>query len=112
MRFNTRGNCMSRIITVDEQFLQRKLTDEEVEELLKLRDMRDEDIDTSDIPPITAEPKQIVRGKFYRGPMICLTPDLHRYFADLSRQKGVPMHELVNKTLTEALAAVRPEVAK
>jgi hypothetical protein len=101
---------MSNLITVDEDYLHRKLTDEEIEQLLKLRDIRDEDIDTSDIPEITELPKNAVRGKFYRGPMVHLTEDLRRYFCDLSRRKGIPLNDLVNETLAKAIAVA--EVAK
>jgi len=101
---------MSNLITVDEDYLHRKLTDEEIEQLLKLRDIRDEDIDTSDIPEITELPKNAVRGKFYRGSMVHLTEDLRRYFCDLSRRKGIPLNDLVNETLAKAIAVA--EVAR
>ena len=101
---------MSKIITVSEDALQRKLTDAEVEQLLKLRDIRDEDIDLSDIPEITEIPKNAIRGRFYNGPVITLSAELHQYFRDLAARKGVPVNELVNETLAKALAVM--EVAK
>jgi hypothetical protein len=101
---------MSKIITVSEDYPGRQLTDEEVEQILKLRDMRDEDIDTSDIPEIKAIPKNAVRGRFYRSPMITLTEDLRRYFSELAMRKGVPVNDLVNETLEKAIAVA--EVAK
>ena len=97
---------MSKLITVTEDYLHRKLTDEEVEQLLKLRDLRDEDIDTSDIPEITEIPPASVRGKFYRGPMITLKPEVHEYFRTLAARKGVPLNDLVNDVLSREIAIV------
>ena len=84
------------------------LSRQQAEEILALMNMREEDIDLSDIPE--TDFSKGVRGKFYRGPIIYLTEDLRRYFWDLSRRKGVPLNDLVNETLTKAVAVA--EVAK
>jgi len=84
------------------------LSQQQAEETLALMNMREEDIDLSDIPE--TDFSKGVRGKFYRGPLVYLTEDLRRYFCDLSRRKGVPLNDLVNETSTKALAVA--EVAK
>ena len=84
------------------------LTRQQAEEILALMNMREEDIDLSDIPE--TDFSKGVRGKFYQGPFIYLTEDLRRYFWELSRRKGVPLNDLVNDTLTKAIAVA--EVAK
>ena len=84
------------------------LSKQQAEEALALMNMREEDIDLSDIPE--TDFSKGVRGRFYRGPIIYLTEDLRRYFWELSRRKGVPLNDLVNETLTKAVAVA--EVAK
>jgi hypothetical protein len=78
------------------------LSKQQAKEVLALMNMREEDIDLSDIPE--TDFSKGVRGKFYRGPIIYLTEDLRRYFCDLSRRKGVPLNDLVNETLAKAVA--------
>ena len=94
----------------EEELLRRPLSPEQKAEVLALMDVRDEDIDTSDIPEVKELPPGTVPGMFYRGHTIRLTEDLRRYFADLARRKQVPMNDLVNETLEKALAVA--EVAK
>jgi hypothetical protein len=84
------------------------LSRQQAEEILALMNMREEDIDLSDIPE--TDFSNGVRGKFYQGPIIYLTEDLRRYFWELARRKGVPLNDLVNETLTKAVAIA--EVAK
>jgi len=94
----------------EEELLGKPLSEEQKKELLALQEMREEDIDFSDIPEVLTLPAGAVRGKFYRGPMVFLTEDLRRYFCDLSRRKGVPLNDLVNETLAKAVAVA--EVVK
>jgi len=94
----------------EEDLLGRPLTPEQKAEVLALMNMRDEDIDTSDIPEIKEIPPGTVPGLFYRGNVVRLNKGLRTYFADLARRKGVPMNDLVNETLEKALAVA--EVAK
>jgi hypothetical protein len=84
------------------------LSRQQAQEILALMNMREEDIDLSDIPE--TDFSKGIRGKFYRGPIIYLTEDLRHYFSDLSRRKDVPLNDLVNETLTKAVAVA--EVAK
>ncbi|HXB68151.1 MAG TPA: hypothetical protein VNY05_07900 [Candidatus Acidoferrales bacterium] len=88
----------------EEELLGKPLTEQQKKEILALMEMKDEDIDFSDIPEVLTLPAGAVRGKFYRGPMVRLTEDLRLYFCDLSRRKGVPLNDLVNETLAKALA--------
>jgi hypothetical protein len=73
-------------------------------------DVRDEDIDTTDIPEVKEIPPGTVPGLFYRGGMVRLREELRTYFADIARRKGVPINDLVNETLEKAVAIA--EVAK
>jgi len=100
---------MSKIITAGE-YDPTKLTPDEIEQLLRLRGLRDEEIDTSDIPEIKEIPRDAVRGRFYRGPRVLLRPDLQQYFSELAERKGVPLSDLVNETLAKAVAVA--EVAR
>jgi hypothetical protein len=80
------------------------LSKQQAEEILVLMNMRDEDIDLSDIPEVDFS--KGVRGLFYRGPVVRLREDLRVYFADLARRKRVPMNDLVNETLAKAVEIV------
>ena len=88
--------------------VQPDLSRQQAEEILNLMNMREEDIDLSDIPETDFSGG--VRGLFYRGATIRLKEDLRRYFCELFRRKGVPLNELVNETLAKAVAVA--EVAK
>ena len=94
----------------EEELLRRPLSPREKAEVPALMNVRDEDIDTSDIPEVKELPRGTVPGLFYRGATVRLTEELRTYFADLARRKGVPMNDLVNETLQKALAVA--EVAK
>jgi len=94
----------------EEELLGKPLTEQQKKEILALMEMKDEDIDFSDIPEVLTLPAGAVRGLFYRGPMVRLTEDLRHYFCDLSRRKGVPLNDLVNDTLAKAVAVA--EVVK
>ena len=94
----------------DDDLFGKPLSEEQKAELLALMNMRDEDIDTSDIPEIQELPAGTVRGKFYRGATVQLNEELRRYFTDLACRKGVPLNDLVNETLSKAIAVA--EVAK
>ena len=87
-----------------------ELTEQQKKEIITLMEMRDEDIDLSDIPEIREIPKDAVRGLFYRGRTINLTPELHRYFRDLAERKRKPLSDLVNETLAKAVEVA--EVAR
>jgi hypothetical protein len=94
----------------EEELLRRPLSPEQKAEILALMGVRDEDIDTSDIPEVKELPRGTVPGLFYRGRMVRLNEELRTYFADLARRKGVPMNDLVNETLAKAVAVA--EVVK
>jgi hypothetical protein len=88
----------------EEELFDKPLTVEQVKQILALMEMKEEDIDLSDIPELTEIPKDAQRGLFYRGPRITLKPDLHRYFRELADRKRLPLNDLVNETLKKALA--------
>jgi hypothetical protein len=94
----------------EEEVLRRPLSPEQKAEVLALMNVRDEDIDTSDIPETKELPPGTVPRLFYRGSMVRLNRDLQRYFADLARRKQVPMNDLVNEALEKAVAVA--EVVK
>jgi hypothetical protein len=87
----------------EEEVLRRPLSAEQKAQVMELMAVRDEDIDTSDIPEIAEIPPDAVRGLFYRGPMIRLPEELRRYFAELAARRRVPMNDLVVETLQKAL---------
>lgn len=90
----------------EEELLGHPLSPEQKAQAMSLIDIRDEDIDTSDIPEVRVLPAGTVPGLFYRGSTICLNEELRRYFADLALRKRVPMNDLVNETLEKALAVM------
>jgi hypothetical protein len=94
----------------EEELFRRPLSPGQKAELLALMDVRDEDIDTTDIPEVKEIPPGTVPGLFYRGGMVRLRGELRTYFADIARRKGVPINDLVNETLEKAVAIA--EVAK
>ena len=87
----------------EEELIGKPLTEEQ-KEILALLEMRDEDIDTSDIPEVRELPPGAVRGKFYRGLIVRLNEELRQYFVELARRKGVPLNDPVNETLAKAIA--------
>jgi len=94
----------------EEEVFRRPLSPEQKAEILALQNVRDEDIDLSDIPEITEIPPGTVPGRFYRGSWVRLSEELRSYFVELAHRKGVPVNDLVNETLEKALAVI--EVAR
>jgi hypothetical protein len=88
-----------------EELLMREhpdLSKQQAQEILAGMNMREEDIDLSDIPE--TDFSKGVRGLFYRGSIVHLDEDLQSYFGELSRRKGVPLSGLVNDALRKAVA--------
>ena len=88
----------------EEELFDKPLTKEQLLELAALTDIRDQDIDTSDIPEIKELPPNAARGLRYQGSTVHLNKEMRQYFADLARRKGRPMNDLVNETLAKAIA--------
>lgn len=84
----------------------QELTDDQRKDIAALTSQPDEDIDYSDIPPLREIPSNAVRGKFYRGPAIYLTGDVHAYFSTIALRRGVPINDLVNLVLTKEIAMI------
>ena len=84
----------------------QKLFDNQRAEISALAMKRDEDIDYSDIPPIREIPSNAVRGRFYRGPAVHLTKEVHNYFSDVATRRGVSINDLVNSVLSKEIAVV------
>jgi hypothetical protein len=78
------------------------LSRQQAGEIVAGMNMREEDIDLSDIPE--TDFSKGVRGLLYRGPIVYLNEDLCRYFSELSRRRGVPLNDLVNDALMKAVA--------
>jgi hypothetical protein len=83
-----------------------ELTDDQRKDIAGLGSQRDEDIDYSDIPPIREIPSNAVRGRFYRGPAIYLTGEVHAYLSSIALRRGVPLNDLVNLVLSKEIAMV------
>lgn len=83
-----------------------ELTDDQRKDIAVLTAQRDEDIDYSDIPPIREIPSNAERGRFYRGPAIYLTGDVHAYLSRIALRRGVPLNDLVDLFLTKEIALI------
>lgn len=90
----------------ENEILGKPLTEQQKKELLALMEMRDEDIDLSDIPEIREIPPDAVRGKFYRGRTIRLSEEVHAYLCEVAARKGASLNDLVNEVLSKELAIV------
>ena len=89
-----------------EQVRKRKPSKAEMEGLKRLAAMRDEQIDTSDIPEMT-DFSRAVRGRFYRPVTQSITirlnaPDIAAA-RQLSKIKGMPYQTYIKGLLHEAL---------
>jgi hypothetical protein len=83
-----------------------ELTDDQRKDIAALTSQRDEDINYSDIPPVREIPPDAVRGRFYRGPAIYLTGEVHAYLSNIAVRRGVPLNDLVNLVLSKEIARV------
>ena len=83
-----------------------ELTNDQRKEIAALASQGDEDIDYSDIPPVREIPSNAVRGKFYRGPAIYLTGEVHAYLSTIAMRRGVPLNDLVNLVLSREIDLV------
>jgi hypothetical protein len=83
----------------EEELFRCPLSPGQKAELLALMDVRDEDIDITDIPAVKEIPPGTVPGLLYRGGMVRLKEELKTYFADIARRKDVPMNDLVHERL-------------
>ena len=90
----------------EEELLGRPLSEQQKKELLALMDMRDEDIDTSDIPELQALPPGALRGGVHRGQAIHLSEELLAYFTAIATRKGVSLNDLVNDVLRREVAVM------
>ncbi len=81
-----------------------KLTDQQKAELKALEEMRDEDIDLSDIPEGPIDRSKGRRGLFYRPVKQEVTITLDKYVLDWFEEKEADekaRHEAMNEVLTE-----------
>ncbi len=88
----------------EEELLGKPLSEAQKRELLALMDLRDEDIDTSDIPEVRELPPGAARGKFYPCHTVRLSQELHAYFSAIAARKGVSIDDLVNDVLKKEIA--------
>ena len=84
----------------------QELTDDQRKDIMALTSQRDEDIDYSDIAPVREIPSNAVRGRFYHGPAIYLTGEVHAYLSTIASRRGVPLNDLVNLVLSKEIAMV------
>jgi hypothetical protein len=95
----------------EEELLGKPLSEQQKKELLALMDMRDEDIDTSDIPEVREIPPGAVRGKDFRPGTVPHVPvylnlDLQSYLLAAAERKGITLSDLVNDLLSKEIAIV------
>ena len=84
------------------------LTDEQREELRALAELRDEEIDTSDLPPLTdAQLARMVRGRFYRPVKQQITARLDADVLDWLKAQGPGYQSRMNAILRAAMLRER-----
>jgi hypothetical protein len=86
-----------------------ELASRRIEELNRLAERPDAEIDTSDIPVTSAIPPAAIRGKdwkLYRGKTIVLSDELHTYFAALADRRKISIDTLVNDFLAKEVALI------
>lgn len=90
--------------------MKKKLTKEQQEEIRALQGMPDEEIDYSDIPPVTDWSKAIV-GRFYRPVKETVTIRLDADLLDWLKQGGKGYQTRVNKILRAVMEQQRKKAA-
>src|SRR5271169_6052346 len=93
----------------EEELLGKPLSEKQKKELLALQEMREEDIDTSDIPEVRELPPGAIRGKDFRrgAPVpVYLNQDLQSYLQAAAKRKGVSLNDFVNDLLNREIAIV------
>jgi uncharacterized protein (DUF4415 family) len=90
--------------------MRRKLTKEQQEEIRVLQEMTDEDIDYSDIPPVTDWSKAVV-GRFYRPVKETVTIRLDADVLDWLKQGGKGYQTRVNSILRAVMEQKRKKAA-
>lgn len=84
------------------------LTDEQREELRALAELPDEEIDTSDLPPLTdAQLAGMVRGRFYRPVKQQITARLDADVLDWLKAAGPGYQSRMNAILRAAMLRER-----
>lgn len=84
------------------------LTDEQREELRALAELPDEEIDTSDLPPLTdAQLARMVRGRFYRPVKQQITARLDADVLDWLKAGGPGYQSRMNAILRAAMLRER-----
>jgi len=82
----------------------KKLTKRQIKELAALKNMKDEDIDLSDIPEITDWSRAVV-GKFYRPIKKSLTIRVDKDVLAWLKADGKGYQTRINRLLREAMQA-------
>ena len=90
--------------------MKKELTEEQLKELKVLQEMADEEIDYSDIPPITDWSGAVV-GKFYRPVKETVTIRLDADVLDWLKQGGKGYQTRVNKILRAIMEQQRKKAA-
>ncbi len=90
--------------------MKKELTKEQLKELKVLQEMPDEEIDYSDIPPVTDWSGAVV-GKFYRPVKEAVTIRLDADVLDWLKQGGKGYQTRVNKILRAVMEQKRKKAA-
>jgi len=90
--------------------MRRKLTKEQQDEIRKLQEMPDEEIDYSDIPPVTDWSKAVV-GRFYKPIKETVTIRLDADVLDWLKQGGKGYQTRVNSILRAVMEQQRKKTA-
>ena len=91
----------------EDELLGKPLSEEHKRQMLAVMEMKDEDIDTSDIPEVRELPAGAVRGRdFRRSPHqvpVYLDPALQSRLLAIALRKGVSLSALVGQLLRKEI---------
>ena len=90
----------------EKELLGKPLSEQQEREIRALMEMREEDIDTSDIPEVQALPSNAIRGSRLSRRAVILGEEPFAYFSAVAARKGVSLTDLVNDILGKEIAVM------
>ena len=91
----------------EEELLGKPLSEEQKRQMHAVMEMKDEDIDLSDIPEIREIPPGAVRGRDFRPRPhqvpVYLDPELQSRLAPIALRKGISLSALVSQLLRKEI---------
>ena len=91
----------------EEELLGKPLSEEHKRQMLAVMEMKDEDIDTSDIPEVRELPAGAVRGRDFRPSPhqvpVYLEGELQSRLSEIALRKGITLSALVSQLLRKEI---------